>query len=350
MKLLALPTVAAFTLTSTTTRQSFRSFSSHTASNNMDWSPLAPARLSVEPEALVNGVPQLAKDIDYSQAIQKAWKSELRSDAESESTPYTYQDANGATCYGHLIRRKGKVDESSKGEEVKVPGILFFHTGAGPHDVCLHWKADSLVTNREVFPDGCIVLIADILSDDIGWSWSSDRTKYNAAREEVLTVVDPTDGTRKNLQTKLNAALTELKSISAVDETRLAALGWCLGGHSVLELARMNPSGVKAMATFHGVFDGIPPTSDDSGEVKETGCNILLCNGAEDPFVSETSLQNAIDTMKQSGHAVNLLQLTGAKHGFTNPAQDFNPNESFVFNEEGADMAWSSTLDLLKSV
>jgi hypothetical protein len=147
----------------------------------MDWSPLAPARLSVEPEALVTGtVPQLAKDADYARAIQKAWKAALSSDAaESESTPFTYQDANGENCYGHLIRRKGDT-------ATKVPGILFFHTGAGPHDVCLHWKADSLVTNRDVFPDGCIVLVADILSDDGGWSWSADRSKCNAARENVL--------------------------------------------------------------------------------------------------------------------------------------------------------------------
>eukprot|EP00798_Chlamydomonas_sp_ICE-L_P032143 gene32143-16668_t len=306
----------------------------------MDWSPLAPARLCVEPEALVTGIPQLAKDIDYAREIQQAWRSELRSDSESESTPYTYQDANGATCYGHLVRRKGM-----KSQEAKVPGILFFHTGAGPHDVCLHWKADSLVTNREVFPEGCVVLVADILSDERGWSWSPDRTKFNAARGEVLAV-NP-DGTRSILQIKIDAALKGLKSMPGVDGTRLAAMGWCLGGHSVLELSRMEPSGVQAMVTFHGVFDGIPPMDTDESKVKE-GCEILLCNGAEDPFVSKSSLQHAMDTMKQHGHTVSLLQLKGAKHGFTSPAQDFNSNEAFGFNEEGAKVAWTSALDLLR--
>lgn len=316
----------------------------------MEWAPLAPARLSVEPEALVTGtIPQLAKDVDYARAIQEAWKSERSSDAaaESESTPFTYQDANGENCYGHLIRRKGDTATT------KIPGILFFHTGAGPHDVCLHWKADSLVTNRDVFPDGCIVLVADILSDDVGWSWSADRSKYNAARGSVLAVDDSNGTTRTNLQVKIQAALDALTSSmpDVVDESRLGAMGWCLGGHSVLELSRMKPSGLKAMATFHGVFDGIPPPASSKGtEESDGGCQILICNGAEDPFVSESTLQNAVETMQQHGHTVTLLELQGAKHGFTSPAQDFNPNEAFGFNEEGAQLAWSSSLDLFKSL
>ena len=114
---------------------------------------------------------------------KKAWRQEAMSARKftSESKPVTYHDNEGISLYGHAVRRVGMTSTTP------VPGILLFHTAAGPHDVCLHWKADSLVTDEQTFPDGCIVMVADILSDDIGWGWNSDREKYNAARELVLT-------------------------------------------------------------------------------------------------------------------------------------------------------------------
>jgi dienelactone hydrolase len=332
------PFASAFTsAVATTTRRSI-SLHSH---RFMDWSPLASGRLNVAPAELVTSVPQLAKDSDYAQAIQATWQAELRTQVTSESTPFLYHDANGKPCHGRLIRTCGMSSES------KVPGVLFFHTGAGPHDVCLHWKADSLVTNSDLFPDGCVVLIADILGDDIGWAWHSDRTKYDSARREVLGL--DANSVRSNLRTKIDAALKELKSLPGVNITRLAAMGWCLGGHSVLEIARMTPDGVKGMITFHGVFDDVPPKTTDFRTSTEHKCSILICNGAEDPFVSESSLKNAVATMERYGHEVTILQLKGAKHGFTNPAQEFNPNEAFKFNRGGAEKAWSSALDLLKA-
>jgi hypothetical protein len=120
--------------------------------------------------------------VDYAREIQTAFKPELRNQPKSESTLYLYQDANGKTCHGHITQTKGTSPEAA------VPGILFFYTGAGSHDMCLHWKADSLVANSEVFPNGCIILITNILGDNPGWVWSPNRTKYNAARHEVLGI------------------------------------------------------------------------------------------------------------------------------------------------------------------
>jgi len=305
----------------------------------MDWSPLAQDRLEVEPQELVDTIPQLAKDVDYARAIQNAWKKELCSDFESESIPHIYQDIDGNDCYGQLIRiKRGDLEPSSS-----VPGVIFFHTGAGPHDIFLHWKADSLVTDMDIFADGCVVLVADILSDDSGWAWSPDRTKYNKARKEVLKLEN---GVRPNLQSKISAAIGAIKGIPGVDSNRLAAMGWCLGGHCILEMARINPKGINAMITFHGVFDGIPPPQD---AIKDAaGCKILVCNGAEDMFVPSSSLQNAILTMKQNNHQVSLLNLAEAKHGFTNPAQDSNPDKAFSYNLDVAQTAWSSAKELLR--
>jgi dienelactone hydrolase len=125
-------------------------------------------------------------------------------------------------------------------------------------------------------------------------------------------------------------------------------LGWCLGGHAVLELARMQVQGVQAMATFHGVFDEnvCKELSAPNLQQQYTSCTeFLLCHGTNDPFVS--NVENALDTLGKLHCRVSLLQLP-AKHGFTNPAQVWNESPAFAYDKESADKAWRQTLALLE--
>ena len=310
----------------------------------MEWSELT-SIVPIDPNELLIRIPRIAKDVEYATAVQTLWKEELRSrmNHTSEFRECHYEAEDGTRLFGTVIRRAGIPAET------KTPGILFFHTGVGPHDVCLQWKADSLVTNEDTFPAGCIVLIADVLGDDSGWGWSSDRTKYTNIRNDVLTS-DNATGTRQQLQLRIQAAINALKQTDGVDESRLAALGWCFGGHSILELGRMRLPEMKAMATFHGVFDGLLPPTDHTEAMQERGSQVLICNGEADPFVSKQSLHSSIAFLERYGHDVKLLQLTGAKHGFTNPAQDWNPNKGFAYNKDAAKVSWTAALSLLKLV
>ncbi|GAX11084.1 hypothetical protein FisN_9Hh174 [Fistulifera solaris] len=276
--------------------------------------------------------PQLAKDFHYASAVLDAWREEELNSEIAWCTEYnsvTYHDSDGTPLYGHWVRKQGSHEKDD------TFGILLFHTGAGPHDIFLLWKAASLVMALD-----CQVLIADILSDESGWAWDLDRSRYETVRQQVLEG----EGTvRPLLQKRIRAAVSVLKS--QVDENRLSALGWCLGGHSILELARMNLPEIRAMVTFHGVFDGIEaPTV----AVSSVGAEILICNGVEDPFVSSQTLENALATFQQYGHRLSLLQLKGAKHGFTNPAQDSNENPAFAFHAESAHKSWHQATALLK--
>lgn len=307
----------------------------------MEWSELA-SIVAIDPNELLTRIPRIAKDVDYATAVQTLWKEELctRRHHSSEFRQYQYKAEDDTKLFGMLIRRTGIPAAT------KVPGILFFHTGAGPHDVCLQWKADSLVTNNNTFPAGCVVLIADVLGDDVGWGWSSDCNKYTDARNSVLTQ-DNNTGTRQQLQLRIQAAIKAMKQVEGVDESRLAAFGWCFGGHSILELGQMRIPEMKAMVTFHGVFDGILPPTDRAEVMIKRESQVLICNGEADPFVSKQSLQNSIALLERNGHEVTLLQLAGVKHGFTNPAQDCNPNEAFAYNEDGARTAWKAALAIL---
>jgi len=342
----------------TTTTSTARSDSAPTtlfmSSLSNSWIPTR-CKALLDPEALCQSTPQMAKDVDFGRAVIDKWNSDVKqmktanhyNEHGSETRLFHYVDpTDRKTMYGHLVRTRKTAPNDEQG-----PGILFFHTGAGPHDISLLWKADLLACNSDVFPDGCVILVADILSDDVGWGWSSDRTKYNEARTSVLQAKDKS-GTRPLLQSRIHAALQSLKGAAPeVDMNRLSAMGWCLGGHSILEIGRMKISGIKAMVTFHGVFDGLrPPAAGNTRDVtNDCTPDILICNGQLDPFVDQTTvLQYAIDTLEQLGHKVRLLNLEGAKHGFSNPAQDYNPNESFRYNEGAAEAAWSEAVSHLK--
>ena len=285
--------------------------------------------------------PQLAKDFAYASAVLDAWRQDETDSGQTWWAEYKsvqYQDSDGTTLYGHLVRKQGN-------DNNKLLGVILFHTGAGPHDVFLLWKAASLVMTLD-----CEVFVADILSDDSGWAWDLDRTRYETTQKEVLdgSVDDQGRFSRPLLQKRIHAAVSFLKSRPQVDPDRMAALGWCLGGHSILELARMNLQEMRAMVTFHGVFDDIAPPTDEAVVPSSGAAEVLMCNGVEDPFVSNQSLEHALATFSYHGHRLSLLQLKGARHGFTNPAQDFNDNPAFSFHPESATKSWHQAIALLK--
>lgn len=328
-----------------------------------DWSPgsdmlrLDPSTLSKEGPSQ----PQLAKDEDYASAILKSWGEEVnkRTAAESDgggsiSSPLTYNASDGTPLYGHIYRPSPPPSDDSSSAENSLPGIIIFHTGAGPQDIFLRWKADSLVNERQVFGEkGCVVLIADILGDETGWAWH-DRERYDSVRKSIL--LPDENGERKRLTDRVQAAIGALAAQPGVDAEKIGAMGFCLGGHPILEMARMRNPSIRAMVTFHGVFDGVRKLSSaesfiDEGTDMPPAAKVLACTGADDPFISEEDLDAAIKMFGDLGCQSKVMKFENTRHGFTNPAQDYNPNkDAFAYNEESYDKAWLAALSLMKSL
>lgn len=95
---------------------------------------------ALDADLLVNGIPRMAKDSNFANAVIEAWNKDEqdmavggeRAQTGSETRLFEYRDSNdGATLYGHLIRR---IEPGSS--TTKVPGILLFHTGAGESRCC----------------------------------------------------------------------------------------------------------------------------------------------------------------------------------------------------------------------
>lgn len=350
-----------------------RSHEDHTMAVELQWMPLDPESLCAapclveqtlcqEPSAETsfldpNVSPRVAKDREYAVAVLDAWRQEESLSSTVWTTEIArvvyYEDGSVPSdstgpLFGHMVRKPRAQSPDHGPIAAPLPGILLFHTAAGPQDIFLFYKAACLVNT---LPDGCVVLIADLLSDGIGWGWRSDRLQYEEASQTLLKIDPGNDNARPVLRRRLCAAHQVLTHQPYVDEQRVAALGWCFGGHAILELGRMRPPGLRALATFHGVFDATaasPRPSSDSPIPLPSDCEVLVCHGTNDPFVSTDMIVAALQTLQDCRHTVSLLQLASARHGFTNPGQAHNSNPAFAYDAAAAAKAWRQTMALLE--
>src|SRR4051794_21730478 len=86
------------------------------------------------------------------------------------------------------------------------------------------------------------------------------------------------NGDRKELRTRVAAALEQLRNNPHVDAAKTAAIGYCFGGTTVLELARSGAD-VKGVVSFHGDLTIASPAK--AGQLK---ARIFVCHGGDDKF------------------------------------------------------------------
>lgn len=118
-------------------------------------------------------------------------------------------------------------------------------------------------------------------------------------------------GDRKLLRQRVNAGLAWLRQHERVDAKRMAAIGYCFGGTTVLELARSGAD-VAGVVSFHGGLDS--PKPDDARNIK---ARVLVLHGADDPFVPEAEVAGFEKEMREAGVDWQLIKYGGAVHSFT---------------------------------
>jgi dienelactone hydrolase len=139
---------------------------------------------------------------------------------------------------------------------------------------------------------------------------------------------------RPLLRARVNAGLAALRQQPLVDPKRIAAIGYCFGGTTVLELARSGAD-VAGVVSFHGGLDA--PNPDDGKNIK---CKVLVLHGADDPFSSPQDIAALENEMRKGGVDWQLVKFGGAVHSFTQPNAGNDNSKGAAYNERADQRSW----------
>jgi dienelactone hydrolase len=228
-----------------------------------------------------------------------------------------YRDG-GTVCQGVLI-----YDETKPG---KRPGIVVAPDirGVGLRPADRMQKLAGL---------GYAVLVADMYGN------GTQMRDFPHGMELIKEVRSSNAGWRS----RINAAVAALAAAPQADAGRIAAIGYCFGGSTVLELA-LSGTPLKAVVSLHGGLDGLQ--LQDAGNIK---AKVLICTGSEDPLVpvaNVTAVQEAFRAAKVADWEV--VTFSNTKHSFTDPNVPDSPMTAY--NNAADDRSWAAMTGLFQEV
>ena len=141
---------------------------------------------------------------------------------------------------------------------------------------------------------------------------------------------------RSMLRARAQAGLVVLEKQELTDSKRVAAIGYCFGGTTVIELARSGAE-IAGVVSFHGGLDS--PHPEDGRNIK---CKVLALQGADDPFVPAKDLAAFEDEMRQAKVDWQLVKYGGAVHSFTEQDAGDNPARGAAYNEKADRRSWEA--------
>jgi dienelactone hydrolase len=116
----------------------------------------------------------------------------------------------------------------------------------------------------------------------------------------------------------------------------VAAIGYCFGGTTALELARSGAD-LIGVVSFHGGLKTADP--DDAKNIKG---KILVCTGGDDAFVPPAQVNAFEDEMRQAGVDWQIIVYGGAHHAFTNPDADKFGIPNIKYDPEADHRSWTA--------
>jgi len=144
-------------------------------------------------------------------------------------------------------------------------------------------------------------------------------------------------GLRKDHKTWMGRALAALKVLqddSNVDASKLAAIGYCFGGSTALELAN-TASPIAAAVGFHAA---LPPV--DAEKAKKITARILIAQGADDTFITDESIKQTKDAYDAAKVNYRYVAYPGAVHSYTVADADARNLKGIRYNAAADRQSW----------
>src|SRR5688572_23665455 len=200
--------------------------------------------------------------------------------------------------------------------EGKRPGVLV---------VPEWWGVNDYVKSRaeQLAKLGHVAFVADIYGD--GFTTADPKVAGQKAGEAKEAGW---------LRSRGKLAIEQLRKHDRVDPQNVAAIGYCFGGATVLELARAGED-LKGVVSFHGELATKEPAKE--GQIKP---RILVLHGAADPFVPPQQLEAFEKEMRAAKADYKVIQYPDAQHSFTNPDVDKANLDGAKYNKAADEQSW----------
>ena len=232
--------------------------------------------------------------------------------------PLAYTD--GATKLAGYVARPAMVNG-------KVPGVVVIHQWMGLTD-----------HERRVSDDlaklGYVALAADIYGEGVHPKDTAEAGKLAMTYK----------GDRALYRRRIAAALETLKAQKGVDASRLAVIGFCFGGTGALEAARAGLP-VRGVVSFHGGLD--VPAGYAAAPIS---AKVLVCHGADDPFVPAKDVATFQDEMRQAKADYVFVAYAGAVHAFTQKEAGNDNAKGAAYNEAAQRRSWQHMKDFFAEI
>lgn len=140
------------------------------------------------------------------------------------------------------------------------------------------------------------------------------------------------------------AGLKRLKEHKLVDKKRIAAIGYCFGGGTVIQLAYGGVD-LNGIVSFHGAL----PVADEStfGKIKAP---MLIAHGNADPFVPREIVTKFQDNLDKAGADWQMIIYGNVLHSFTNPKSDSRGMDALKYDKAADDASWLAMQAFFKDI
>lgn len=118
--------------------------------------------------------------------------------------------------------------------------------------------------------------------------------------------------TSEMFRQRVRAGITALTSLDDAKGLPVAAIGFCMGGRAVLELAREGAA-LAAVVSFHGILDTDMPATPGAITAR-----ILICHGDGDELVPRSRVIAFWEEMDEAKANWHFHSYAGVPHSFTN--------------------------------
>jgi dienelactone hydrolase len=232
-------------------------------------------------------------------------------------TKTVFYDYGGTAMKGYVAW-----DDAVKG---KRPGVLVVHEFWGLNDYARR-------RTEQLAGMGYVAFAADMYGDG----------KVGAHPEEARAMMAAVRQNKTTWMGRANAALKALRSQPEVDGARVAAIGYCFGGGTVLQMA-YGGADLTTAVSFHGALS-VPEST------KDIKARLLILQGANDPFVTADTVQKLKSSLDQGKVNYKFIAYPGAVHSFTVKEAGDDPSKGAAYNAEADRLSWQEMTDLFRDV